>query len=72
MKTKANGEKNVFTERKNDMDAALLEKLPPASTMIAGVKESMIDLQTLWLANKKHDTIDARVKFAINVIMLLA
>ena len=69
IKHRANCEKNVFTDRKNEMDAALLEKLPPASTKLAGVKESMIDLHTLWLANRKLDTMDARVKCAINVII---
>ena len=69
LKNKANGQKNLFTERKNEMDAALLEKLPPASTMLAGVKESMIDLHTLRLVNRKLDAIDARGKCAINVII---
>ena len=69
IKHRANCEKNVFTDRKNEMDAALLEKLPPASTMLAGVKESMIDLHTLWLANRKLDTMGARVKCGIHVII---
>ena len=53
IKHRATCEKNVFTDRKNEMDAALLEKLPPPSTKLAGVKESMIDLHTLLAFEQK-------------------
>ena len=44
LKQRANQEKDSFSEKKNDLDAILLERLPPPTTMQAAVKASMIDL----------------------------
>ena len=44
LKQRANQEEDSFSEKKNDLDAILLERLPPPTTMQAAVRASMIDL----------------------------
>lgn len=69
-KKRANQEKETFSDRKNELDAVLLEKLAPPATMQQAVFESMLDLHTLWLQNRKRDHAEWQVKFAVNVIAM--
>lgn len=62
-------ERTAARAKKNARDAECLENWPPTDVLQAGVKQSMVDLQTIWVTSQKADDIDWQTKHAINVIM---
>lgn len=55
--------------KKNAIDAELLSKVPAVDVLQEGVKQSMHDLNTLWLKYRKATTVPWNVRFAVNVAL---
>lgn len=63
-------ERDVFTLKKEERDVSKFHKLPPTSVLQDAVKQSMIDLNTLWELAQCSTSIDRKYKYAANVIMM--
>lgn len=68
-KKRAEQQRSAANEKKKDRDDTRLENLPPIEVLQCGIKEAMLDLNTLWLKHQAEPDLPRQLFYAANVIM---